>query len=265
MGAHSEKAGAGHPGWALTGASAGTFTGNPSVGSGPKRPLHVALVHDHPASFAWIEPAFRAAGVVLSSHSYQTPDAAVEHLQLMPPGAALLDLPGSGAAGEDLIRILKMNMPTLPVVVLSESPDKQALLASLNAGANGHLIKPVDRGELLMVVRSAAEGTDTVCAKAHRLLPTSISTRPAGPTRAALSKAPIPYGLTPRELQILFLRFKGRRYKEISVLLNLSERTLNAHIDNSYRKLDVHNRAEAKAKCLAMGLIKEPPPAGVNT
>jgi DNA-binding NarL/FixJ family response regulator len=121
----------------------------------------------------------------------------------------------------------------LPIVFLSgyrtEGLDRAA---GLLIGGDDYVVKPPDIDELLARVR--------------RLIERSRE-QPAAPVDG--------FGLTPRELEVLRLLGSGRRAPEIAAELLISPKTVSSHIQNIFRKLDVHSRAQAVARAYEYGLV----------
>jgi two-component system, NarL family, nitrate/nitrite response regulator NarL len=236
------------PAGALNGALANALTDtlnfNRPLEASLKPPLRVVLVYDDPESVSRIGEAFCRAGIELLPHRYRSPAATLDRLRAQPPDSVLLDLSKRSALSvEECIRKLKAKMPALPVVVLSASMEKKAVLGSLLAGASGHLTKPVGNAELLFVVQPAVAGFALLCAKTRSLLG-----EPEGFLHAAGAESGDAEALTRMEEQVLARCMKGMSDKEIATDLDISPRTVTTHVQNILRKLNVCSRAEASRK-----------------
>jgi DNA-binding NarL/FixJ family response regulator len=140
--------------------------------------------------------------------------------------------------------------PQPRVLVLSASGEQQDVLDAVKAGATGYLLKSASRQDFLQAVRRVATG-DTVFTP-------GLAGLVLGEFRR-LSEAPATRGpevprLTERETEVLRLVAKGLSYKQIAERLVLSHRTVQNHVQNSLRKLQLHNRVELVRYVIDHGL-----------
>ena len=129
--------------------------------------------------------------------------------------------------------------PTARVLILSASGEQGDVLEAIKAGATGYLVKSASSAELIdAVVRDAR--------RARR------SSRPASPAWCSASSAGSPTvrptarvdQLTERETEILKMVATGMSYKQIAARLVLSHRTVQNHVQNTLRKLQMNNRVQ---------------------
>jgi DNA-binding NarL/FixJ family response regulator len=157
-----------------------------------------------------------------------SPDIVVVDL-LMP------NIPGPGA-----IRMLKVLCPDAHFVVLTSAQDEQLALAAIDAGARSFLLKSMDGDEILSSFRSIRAGMpvvhSSIAALADRARP---AREPARPGRFA--------ALTPREIDVLVEMANGASNAKIAYSLDITERTVKAHVGAIFAKLNVADRTEAVA------------------
>ena len=142
--------------------------------------------------------------------------------------------------------------PSARVLILSASGEQEDVLEAVKAGATGYLVKSASRRELLDAVRRVANG-DTVFTPGlaglvlgeYRRLSEPATTDPDQPT------------LTERETEVLRMVAKGLSYKQIAERLVLSHRTVQNHVQNTLRKLQMHNRVELTRYAIAQGLDQD--------
>ena len=147
------------------------------------------------------------------------------------PDVVLMDLSMPGMDGVDATRRIMRETPT-KVVVLTSFSDRGRILEALDAGAIGYLLKDVEPDELLRGVRAAARGDWPLDPRAARLL-LGEGGRPAGPR------------LSEREREVLGLVVDGLPNKLIARRLNISERTVKAHLTRIFEQLGVTDRTQA--------------------
>jgi DNA-binding NarL/FixJ family response regulator len=159
------------------------------------------------------------------------------------PNVVLMDLRMPGGDGVTATRELAEQAPDTHVLVLTTYGDDSDVLAAIDAGATGYLLKDAPREELLRGVRAAARGESV-------LSPTVAATL-IGRVRAPAPETP----LSPRELEVLRLVAAGTTNREAAVKLFISEATVKTHLLHVYAKLGVNDRAAAVAAGYERGLL----------
>jgi len=180
----------------------------------------------------------------------QTADgaAAAELAARLRPAVALVDLAMPGLDGIATTRLLRAASARTHVVVLTAFSDRRQILAALDAGAVGYLLKDAGPAELIDGVRAAARGESPLHPKAARELLTERDS-PGGGT---LSEEP---DLTARESEILALLAKGMPNKRIALDLGISEKTVKAHVTSIFQRLGVSDRTQAALWAHRHGLV----------
>ena len=138
------------------------------------------------------------------------------------------------------------------MLILSASGEQADVLEAVKAGATGYLVKSASREELLSAVRRVAAG-DTVFTPGLAGLVLGEFRRMAEPPVAD----PDQPELTERETEVLKMVAKGMSYKQIAERLVLSHRTVQNHVQNTLRKLQMHNRVELTRYAIEQGLDEE--------
>ena len=124
--------------------------------------------------------------------------------------------------------------PEAAVVILTSFSDREQILAALDAGAIGYLLKDAGPAELIDGVRAAARGESPLHPKAARELLTQRDSPQAADR-----------DLTARENEILALLAKGLPNKRIALDLGISEKTVKAHVTSIFNSLGVTDRTQA--------------------
>lgn len=200
-------------------------------------PMRVALIDDDNNAHVALRQIFSAFAPSWRLQSYLDAGHAISTVPAENPDAVLMDLSTSDARGFEYTRKLKAFSPELPVVMLAERADAQGIALALRAGANGYLIKPAPVETLLQALTRVSTNVTVLCRQSCELLMASLSN---------LSDVSKP--LTAREEQALAGLLRKMTNKEIAYELGIAEGTVRIHIEHLFRKLEVHSRAEARAK-----------------
>lgn len=155
----------------------------------------------------------------------------------------MLDLNLPGLDGVAVTAAVATHSPETRILILSSSGEQQHVLDAVKAGATGYLVKSASAEELLEAVRATGAGESVFTPGLAGLV--------LGEYRAQDDSGP---RLTERETEILRLVAKGLGYKQIAERLVLSHRTVQNHVQNTLRKLQMHNRAQLVRYALERGL-----------
>lgn len=165
------------------------------------------------------------------------------------PEVILMDINMPRMDGVEATRRLKEQYPGTIVIMLTVFDENDKIFNSIVAGANGYLLKDEKPAKLIQAIEEALEGgapmSPVIASKALKLI-RSVHDVP---------KSEVDFGLTNRETEILELIAEGRSYQEIANQLFISPKTVRKHIENIYKKLQVHNKVEAVQLALKHGLL----------
>ena len=220
----------------------------------PDPPTTVMVVDDHPM---WRENVARdltEAGFDVTATA-ATGVEALARGRAVRPRVVVLDLQIPPPDGVQVTAELVAADPRVRVLILSASGEQADVLEAVKAGATGYLVKSASRAELVSAVRRVAEG-DTVFTPglAGLVLGEYRRLSEAGSTPAVAGDTP---RITERETEVLRLVAKGLSYKQIAERLFLSHRTVQNHVQNTLRKLQLHNRVQLVRYAIAQGLDDE--------
>ena len=171
---------------------------------------------------------------------------AIARLAAVRPDVLLVDLGLPDVHGTEVIRHAARALTECDIMVITMFADERSVLASIEAGAAGYVLKDcVDPDLVAQVVALRAGGAPMSPGIARMVLKRLRATRGESPEPAA--------GITGREAEVLRLLSRGYTYGEVAEQLGISRHTVCSHIKNSYRKLAVHSAAHAVAKLARSG------------
>lgn len=173
-------------------------------------------------------------------------EQAIELANKLRPSVIVMDISMPGCNGIEATKQIKANNPDIAVLMVSAYSYQSYILASLRAGAAGYLLKNAPLFELIKAVRLVHSGEGVFDMKVTGNLLRNLASDKAD-RRKSLEE------LHPRELEILTIAAKGGSNKEIASSLEISERTVQTHLVNIFRKLQVSSRTEAVLKGLRAG------------
>lgn len=155
------------------------------------------------------------------------------------PDVAILDIRMPGLTGIEIIRQAKEVSPSAKCLILTAYDDDDFVLAAMEAGAAGYLLKTVRAGELAEAVRGVHRGETVLHPEIGRKIALMWARR-----QARTGDEPHE-ALTAREMKILELAAQGMRNKEIAQALGISTRTVEGHFSIILAKLGVPSRTAA--------------------
>lgn len=174
------------------------------------------------------------------------------------PDVVLLDLRMPGTSGIEVLHRLRAEDPGRCVAMLTTSADEGDVIAALQAGANGYLLKDMEPDELVAALSDIVGGRTVVAAELTGILARALRQEPAGATDKGPRREAVFADLTPREMEILRHLAGGQSNKVIGAALGISEGTVKLHVKSILRKLDVRSRVEAAVMAVEQGLGGRP-------
>ena len=177
---------------------------------------------------------------------------AVEKATELQPSVVIMDLQMPRSSGAEATAALRKAAPNTKVLILTVSERNGDIFEAMQAGARGYLLKYVDIEQLVAAVKVVALGDVIISQSIAGKLIDYL--RPAG--EQADANANEMQTLSIRELEVLKLVAAGSSNGEIGDQLSISEATVKAHLRNIMDKLQVKNRAQAVARALSSGVLK---------
>lgn len=173
-------------------------------------------------------------------------------LRELKPQVLLVDLGLPSGSGIELIRYAHDHLPQTDVMVVSVFGDEPHVMASLEAGATGYLLKDTQPADLAEQVRTLRAGGSPISPVIARQLLLRLAPE-AGPSPSPADEAL----LSPQERQVLTFSAKGFSFEEIARMLGVSRHTVMTYVKRSYRKLQVHSKTEAIYEARKLGLVRD--------
>jgi DNA-binding NarL/FixJ family response regulator len=212
--------------------------------------ITVMVVDDHPMWREGVARDLTEAGFDVVATAANGTDA-LTRATAVRPRVVVLDLQIPAPNGAEVTARLVKDDPTVRVLILSASGEQADVLEAVKAGATGYLVKSASRAELLSAVTRVADGDTVFTPGLAGLVLGEYRRLSDAPDAAAGSDAP---RLTERETEVLRLVAKGLSYKQIAERLFLSHRTVQNHVQNTLRKLQLHNRVQLVRYAIEQGL-----------
>ena len=211
-------------------------------------PIRVLLADDHAILRAGIRQFLERAGDIQVIAEADDGVMAQEMIGLHQPDIAVLDIQMPKASGIEVTRWMRANYPKVGVLILTAFDDDPYVMAVLQAGANGYVLKTASPADLIQAVRDVNAGKSVLDATVTQKLLTQLS----HPRETMQTEQ-----LTERELEVLELAAKGYTNKAIGVQLGISDRTVQGHLAHIFNKLQAGSRTEAVMRAVSLGWISQ--------
>ena len=172
---------------------------------------------------------------------------ALEKVKLLQPDVILMDLVMPRMDGIAAIQSIIQDNPSARILVLSGHEDDQTIMAAINAGAMGFLVKDFDLDGLLNSIIGVYHDNVSIPKKV-------VNKWVQGITKPTTNLNDV--YLTDSELKVLRLMSQGMSNKELAVTLSVSKSTVRTHVSNLLRKLKVSSRTKAVLYAIEKGLVE---------
>lgn len=195
--------------------------------------IDVMLVDDHALLRAGLATLIEAEDDLRVVASAADGHEALDLLERCRPDVVLMDLSMPGMDGVTATRRIIERYPAVQVLALTSFTDRDRVLAALDAGAVGYLLKDSDPADLVRGIHAVVRGESPLDARV---------------TRAVLSRTParrVADQLTGREREVLRLVSQGMANKQIARSLGIGERTVKAHLTSAFQRIGVADRTSA--------------------
>jgi NarL family two-component system response regulator LiaR len=213
-----------------------------------KPKIRILLADDHKLVREGIRQLVEGAGdlrVIAEAGDGKEAEALI---QSQKPDVAVLDIQMPKASGIEVTRWVRANHPDVGVLILTAYDDDPYVMAVLQAGANGYLLKTAAVEELVQAVRDVNDGKSAFSQTITQKVIDNLSKR-NDPGNIEF--------LTDREMDVLRLAAKGFTNKAIGVQLGISDRTVQGHLAHIFDKIQASSRTEAVMRAVSLGWIPQ--------
>jgi len=212
-----------------------------------EQPIRVILADDHQVVRHGIRQFLVAAGIEVIAEAEDGAQA-FQLIEQHRPDVAVLDIQMPHKSGIEVARLVRERGLRVGLLLLTAYNDDPIVLAALEAGVNGYVLKTADIEEIVEAVRAVHEGVSVLD---PNIVPKVMRTLAAVPR-----KDPSYEPLSDREQVVLQLVARGLTNKAIGLSLGISDRTVQGHLRNIFEKLGVASRTEAVVKAAQLGLLE---------
>ena len=197
----------------------------------------VFLVDDHHLVLSGVKTELGDSVEVVGEASEV--EAAIEMIGERTPDVVLIDVHMPGGGGRAVIEAVSVTHPEVKFLALSVSDAAEDVIGVIRAGARGYVTKTISPDELAAAIKRVADGDAVFSPRLAGFVLDAFASRPDVPVAD-----PELDQLTNREREVLRLLARGYAYKEIAKELYISIKTVETHVSNVLRKLQMSNRYE---------------------
>jgi len=193
-----------------------------------------------------IDPKFEVVGEAQDGRE------AIRCCDALAPDLVLMDLSMPRVHGFEAIREIKKQHPSIKIIALTVHKRDEYILATLQAGADGYILKDANHAELVTAMKNVLQGKHYLSPEiSGRVIDGYLNGNKGIKTKSAWDT------LTQREREVLKLIAEGYTNKQIAEILFVSPKTIEKHRTNLMKKLDLHNVAAITAFAIESGLIEK--------
>ena len=212
--------------------------------------VRIVLVEDHTIlreglrALLSADPKFEIVGEAADGRE------AVRRVEKLGPDLVMMDLSMPRMTGMDAIREIKKRHPATKIIALTVHKAEEYLRTTLQAGADGYVLKDATHVELMLAIQNVLKGKTYLSPSvSEKVIEGYLEGRENQMTSPKLGL------LSPREREVLKLIAEGYKNKEIAGDLFISLKTVEKHRANLMKKLDLHNAAALTTFAIEQGLV----------
>ncbi|CAH8190390.1 response regulator transcription factor [Vibrio aestuarianus] len=171
---------------------------------------------------------------------------AIEVVKATMPDVILMDVSMPIMNGIDATHLIKEEVPTAKVLMLTMHDNREYIMKVMQAGAVGYMLKEISAQKMVQAIKTVNQGSTYFCESVTQ----TLFTQPVIPAEQK------PNPLSRREEAVLKLVAQGCSSKRVASLLNISYRTVETHRQNIKHKLDIHSTAELAKYAVQKGILE---------
>jgi len=207
--------------------------------------IRVAIYDDHEQPRDSLAALLSHADDMECVGSFEDCRNALEEMRMLRPDIVLMDIEMPGEDGISGVRRIKKEFPEIRIIMQTVFEDEARIFASLQAGAEGYILKNTTADKIIESIREVHGGgafmTPSVALRVMKFF--------------NQKKTLEQYNLTNKEKEVLTLLADGNSYKMVAAKLGITYFTVNSHIKNIYEKLHVHSVTEAVSVALKNKIV----------
>ncbi len=211
--------------------------------------IKVLIADDHTIVRDGLKQIFKETADIIVTGEAANGAEVIEKIKKEKYDVVVLDIAMPGRGGIDVLKNIKQQKPTLPVLILSMYPEDQYAIRVLKAGAAGYVTKESASEQLISAVRQIYEGRKYVSPELAEKLADALDEKHQKTGHEALSD---------REFQVLQLIGSGMTVSEIAAELALSVKTISTNRTRILKKMGMKNNAELIGYTIRHKLVPEP-------
>lgn len=208
--------------------------------------IRLVLADDHPMIRAGFKTLLAQSDDFEVAGEAENGQELIKVVSSVKPDVTLVDVHMPGTNGLEALEKLHAMFPNIKFIVLTMHEEREYVQKALKAGADGYLLKNIEREELENAIHTVFKGGKYFSPEITAVLADSV----ARPSSAEAGE------ITPREKEVLALVAAGHSTKQIADQLGISIRTVETHRINMLKKMEVSNSAELIRKAFETGLLK---------
>ncbi|CAH8209164.1 response regulator transcription factor [Vibrio aestuarianus] len=211
-----------------------------------EKPIRVVIVDDHQVVLEGfmarleLEPDIEV--IATASNGIE----AIEVVKATMPDVILMDVSMPIMNGIDATHLIKEEVPTAKVLMLTMHDNREYIMKVMQAGAVGYMLKEISAQKMVQAIKTVNQGSTYFCESVTQ----TLFTQPVIPAEQK------PNPLSRREEAVLKLVAQGCSSKRVASLLNISYRTVETHRQNIKHKLDIHSTAELAKYAVQKGILE---------
>lgn len=210
------------------------------------------LIEDSPAFRKVVDRTLGGEPDMTLISQFGTAEIALRSLQdtstVDPPDLVLLDLNLPGMSGLDAILWIREYTPKTKIVILTQSNQEADILRAISHGASGYLLKSNTLDQLTEGIRTVMRGGASLDPSVAKFILNTV--RKNVPATSEVNP------LSQREMEVLILISEGLQKREVADRLKISTRTVAAHVEHIFEKLEVQNAPAAVNRAHHLGLFR---------